>query len=403
MPKKSETSSDTQPEIEKQDDPGSAPEVLLDHGGSKKPKKPLLDLKNKVVQLSIGMICLAVVILTTWGIGSLISGQAAPIKPTETATIVPQPQVFVTQVFNAQSTQAAIDRQMELQTTIMPEIDVEVEAEPRTEIIEYTVIAGDSIFLIADKFGLLPETVLWSNRYTLGDTPDGIGIGTKLLILPEDGLIHMWDASIEGLNGVSQFYGVKPEDIINYPLNNLDMATIGNWSKPNIFTGTMLVVPGGTRPTVSWVVARDNAAVGSSYLGPGACTGTYYGLVGTGSFVYPTDSHALSGYDYAPPTHNGLDFEGRSGWNIYAADSGVIVFSGWSDRGYGNLVVIDHDDGVQTYYAHLLDGSFLPCGSNVAKGEFIAGMGSTGRSTGPHLHFELRFNGYAVNPWLYLN
>jgi len=400
MTKKSEISSDPEPGIIPQEDPGSGTDDLHAEAGSKKPKKPLLDLKNRFVQVSIGMICLAVVILTVWVIGSLIVGQAAPIKPALTPTVIPQPQVFVTQVFDPNATQAATVPQIEFQTTIMPEI--EVEAEPRKEIIEYTVVAGDSIFLIADKFGLLPETVLWANRYTLGDTPDGIGIGTKLLILPEDGLIHIWDASIEGLNGVSQFYGVQPEDIINYPLNNLDMATIGDWSKPNISTGTMLVVPGGTRPTVSWVVARDNAAVGSSYLGPGACTGTYYGLVGTGSYVFPTDSHALSGYDYAPPTHNGLDFEGRSGWNIYAVDSGVIVFSGWSDRGYGNLIVIDHDDGIQSYYGHLLDGSFLPCGSNVTQGQYIGGMGSTGNSTGPHLHFELRFNGYAVNPWLYL-
>jgi hypothetical protein len=399
MTKRSEKTSSTLPEIDPRDDPGSAPEALLDNVDSKKPKKPLLDLTNRFVQVSIGMICLAVVILTVWVIGSLIVGQAAPMDPTTTASVVPQPQVFVTQVFDPNTSQTGIDRQMELQTTIMPEI--EVEAEPRTEIIEYTVIAGDSIFLIADKFGLLPETVLWTNRYTLGDTPDGIGIGTKLLILPEDGLIHMWSEG-EGLNTVSKFYGVTPEDIINHPLNNLDPATLGPWTLPNIKAGTMLVVPGGRRSTVSWVVARDNAAVGSSYLGPGACTGTYFGLVGTGSYVFPTDSHALSGYDFAPPTHNGLDFEGRSGWNIYAADSGVIVFSGWSYRGYGNLIVIDHDDGIQTYYAHLLDGSFLPCGSNVTKGDYIGGMGSTGRSTGPHLHFELRFNGYAVNPWLYL-
>jgi len=399
MTKKSDKTSDKQPEIDPLDDPVSDPEVINDPQGSKKPKRPVLDLKNKVVQVSFGLICLAVVILTVWGIGSLITGQAASIKPTETATTIPKPQVFVTQVFDPGSSQAAIDRKMELQTTIMP--DIEVEAEPRTEIIEYTVIAGDSIFLIADKFGLLPETVLWANRYTLGDTPDGIDIGTKLLILPEDGLIHMWSEG-EGLNRVTEFYGVTPEDIINYPLNNLNPATLGAWTLPTIDPGTMLVVPGGRRPTVSWVVARDNLAEGSSFLGPGACTGSYYGLVGTGTYVFPTDSHALSGYDYAPPTHNGLDFEGRSGWNIYAADSGVIVFSGWSDRGYGNLIVIDHDDGIQTYYAHLLDGSFLPCGSNVTKGDYIGGMGSTGRSTGRHLHFELRFNGYAVNPWLYL-
>jgi len=81
----------------------------------------------------------------------------------------------------------------------------------------------------------------------------------------------------------------------------------------------------------------------------------------------------------------------------------VIVYSGWSDRGYGNLIVVDHDSGWQTFYAHLLDGSMLPCGSNVQKGQLIGSMGTTGMSTGPHLHFELRLDGYPVNPWQFLN
>ncbi len=362
-------------------------------------KKPILDIKNKIVQLFLGLLCISVLLLTIWGIGSLVVGRAASLEESNVPTTIPSPQVFITPKFETPDAQQAIEKQMELNTTVMPEM-TPVD-EPRKEIIEYTVVAGDSIFLIAEKFGLLPETVLWSNRYTLGDTPDGIGIDTRLLIPPEDGLIHMWSEG-EGLNGVTEFYGVTPEDIINHPLNGLDPDTIGNWSLPNIAPGTMLFVPGGRRPTVSWVIARDNPAVGAGYLGPGACTGSYFGIVGTGTFVFPTDSHALSGYDWNPPVHNGLDFEGRSGWNIYAADSGVIVFSGWSDRGYGNLVIIDHDDGVQTYYAHLLDNSFLPCGSNVNQGEVIGLMGSTGRSTGPHLHFELRFSGTAVNPWLYL-
>ena len=105
---------------------------------------------------------------------------------------------------------------------------------------------------------------------------------------------------------------------------------------------------------------------------------------------------------HPPPVHNGLDFDGDFGSPIYASDSGVIIYSGWSDRGYGNLIVIDHDGGWQTYYGHLLDNTLLPCGSNVVKGELIASMGSTGNSTGPHLHFELRSGGQPVNPWQYL-
>ncbi|HCU57355.1 MAG TPA: peptidase M23, partial [Anaerolineaceae bacterium] len=161
-------------------------------------------------------------------------------------------------------------------------------------------------------------------------------------------------------------------------------------------------VPGGTRPNTSWIPARGEEISGNSYLGPGACSGILYGNIGTGTFTWPTTATWLSGYDYTPPVHNGLDFDGDFGSPIYAADSGVIISSGWSDRGYGNLIVIDHDGGWQTYYGHLLDNTLLPCGSNVLKGELIASMGSTGNSTGPHLHFELRSGGQPVNPWQYL-
>jgi murein DD-endopeptidase MepM/ murein hydrolase activator NlpD len=186
-------------------------------------------------------------------------------------------------------------------------------------------------------------------------------------------------------------------------LNNLTPEEVGDYANPNIEPGTMLVVPGGTRPTVSWIIARDNPASGSSYLGPGACSGIIYGDVGTGSFTFPTTATWLSGYDWNPPVHNGLDFDGDFGSPIYAADSGVIVYSGWSDRGYGYLIVVDHDGGWQTFYAHLMEGTLLPCGVSVQKGQLIASMASTGNSTGPHLHFEMRLNGSAVNPWVYLN
>ncbi len=126
----------------------------------------------------------------------------------------------------------------------------------------------------------MPETVLWSNRYIIGDTPDGIFVGLELNILPVDGVYHKWSEG-EGLNGVASFYNIDPDVIVNYPGNGLDPETIGDYSYPNIEPGIMLVVPGGVRPTVSWVVARDEAASGSSYLGPGACGGIIYGNVGT--------------------------------------------------------------------------------------------------------------------------
>lgn len=349
------------------------------------------------LQVALSILAIITVVLSLWGIGTLILSnlvKAETIDPELPLANLPTPHVnYATAESENDNASSGLIRTLEAQS---------LTATPAGKtIIKYIVETGDSIFSIAEKFGLMPETVLWSNRYTLGDTPDGLYPGVELLILPEDGLVHLWSAG-EGLNGVSSFYGVKPQDIVNYPLNNLDPVVVGEFSNPNIAPGTLLVVPGGTRPTVSWVVARDNPAAGSSYLGPGACSGSLYGAVGTGFFTYPTVNHFLSGYDWNPPVHNGLDFDGDSGSPIFASDTGLVVYSGWSTRGYGNLLVVDHDKGWQTIYAHLLDGSFVPCGTNVYKGDIIGYMGSTGNSSGPHLHFEMRYNGEAVNPWDYL-
>ena len=349
----------------------------------------------KIVMYAITSIVLALVI---WGVGSLIvHATITPPEPTAvpTPTRVALPEGVPTPVFTAGGEVSGLMRSHDLQIT--PAMVVEA----RYDVTKYTVEAGDTIFGIADKFGLKPETVLWSNRYIIGDTPDGLRIGVALYILPMDGVYHRW-AEGEGLNGVASFYGVSPDIIVDYPGNNLDRAAVGDFSNPSIAPGTMLVVPGGIRPTVAWIVPRDSPASASSHLGPGACGGILYGNVGTGTFTWPTTEKWLSGYDYNPPVHNGLDFAGRSGFSIFASDTGVIVYSGWSDRGYGNLIVVDHDRGWQSFYAHLLDGSMLPCGSNVVKGQLIGAMGSTGMSTGPHLHFELRLNGYPVNPWQFL-
>jgi len=353
----------------------------------------------KLLRIGVYFVTFLVIILIAWGVGSMIvNNTAAAPAPTSTPTekIVSIPNNLSTPNFTTSGKQAGLVRLPEINTTQQAEV------EARDEVITYDVQQGDSIFGIADKFGLKPETVLWANRYILGDTPDGLGIGITLYILPEDGVYHRWEQG-EGLNGVASFYGVDPDVIVNYPLNDLTPEEVGDYANPNIAPGTMLVVPGGTRPTVSWIIARDNPASGSAYLGPGACSGIIYGDVGTGSFTYPTTATWLSGYDWNPPVHNGLDFDGDYGSPIYAADSGVIVYSGWSDRGYGYLIVVDHDGGWQTFYAHLMEGTLLPCGVSVQKGQLIASMASTGNSTGPHLHFEMRLNGSPVNPWQYLN
>ena len=281
--------------------------------------------------------------------------------------------------------------------------EVSTVEEPREIIAYYVTQTGDTLFTIADKFGLTPETVLWSNRYLIGDTPDGIFTGQKLFILPSDGVIHGWIKG-ESMDVVSNFYQVERAAIYADSLNNISTAALADPVHPDIRQGTMLFVPGGTRPPVTWaspVSATDNG-IGNhpnvSYLGIFACNSTAW-AVGTGAWQFPTTEHWISGYEFTPPTHNGLDYAGRSGFRLFAADSGVIIYAGWSTRGYGNTVVIDHGNGYLSLYAHILDNGITKnCGDPVDAGELIGYMGSTGNSSGPHLHFEIKYNGSAVNP-----
>ena len=275
----------------------------------------------------------------------------------------------------------------------------------RFDVIDYTVESGDSIFSIAEKFNLKPETILWGNRYTLGDDPHFILPGQTLHILPVDGVYHQWSAG-EGLNGVAEFYGVTPEDIINWPGNQLDPETIGDYANPRILPEKMLVIPGGQGTFADWRTPRISRSEPATarQLGPGACTASYDGVMGSLTFIWPSTERYLSGFDYSPETnHYGIDIAGNTGNPIFAADHGVVVYAGWNDYGYGEMIVIDHGSGWQTLYAHLSQVNVF-CGQEVYQGDTIGLMGSTGKSTGPHLHFEMRSDEYGrVNPWNFLN
>ncbi|MEO5886034.1 MAG: M23 family metallopeptidase [Anaerolineales bacterium] len=276
-----------------------------------------------------------------------------------------------------------------------------IPSRPRLEIVKYTVLEGDTVFGIAEKFGLAPETVLWGNYYVLLDDPHGLKTGQELNILPVDGTYHEWQQG-EGLNGISEYYGVKPEDIINYPSNNLDIAAVGDFSNPNIAPGTWLIVPSGRREFVSWSaplgVTRENPAY-ARVLGPGACDPISGGAVGFGTFIWPANDHYLSGFDYTPAAnHWGIDLAGNEGEGVYATDAGVVVYAGWNNYGFGNMILVDHGGGFQSLYAHL-SGLNVGCGQSVGQGDVIGAIGNTGNSSGSHLHFEIMTSSYKINPF----
>lgn len=313
-------------------------------------------------------------------VNALETGPTAPVPSIE--DITPQ----------AEMAFGGIPRLADVHTTIP--------SRPRQEVIKYTVVEGDTIFGIAEKFGLKPETVLWGNYYVLLDNPHSLQPDQELNILPVDGTYHEWQVG-EGLNGISQYYGVTPEDIINYPANNLDLAAIGDFANPNIASGTWLVVPNGRREYITWSaplgVTRENPA-SARVLGPGACEPVSGGAVGFGAFIWPSNNHYLSGFDYSPSAnHHGIDIAGNDGEAVYATDAGVIVYAGWNNYGYGNMIMVDHGT-FQSLYAHL-SGINVGCGQSVGQGDLIGAIGNTGRSSGSHLHFEIRAISSWVNPW----
>lgn len=277
-----------------------------------------------------------------------------------------------------------------------PSLHTTIPKRPRVDIIQYKVDDGDSVFGIASFFGVEPETILWANYDLLNDNPDYLAPGMELYIPPVDGVYYQWKDG-DTLDAVAQVFEAKIDDIIGFMGNKIDLYN------PEVQPGAMVMVPGGHREFKQWLIptiARGSAGVNTTALGPGACTGSYDGAYGSGAFVWPAGNHYLSGNDYWSG-HLGLDIAAGEGANIYAADAGVVVFAGWANGGYGNTVMIDHGNGYQTLYAHMSTVA-VGCGTSVSAGRTIGYSGSTGNSTGAHLHFEVRLNGGFVNPWFVL-
>lgn len=273
----------------------------------------------------------------------------------------------------------------------------------RYDFTTYTVKQGDSVYSIAESYGLAPTSILWTNYETLLDNPAFIVPGQVLNIPPVDGVMWPWVKG-NGLNKFSETLGVTPDVIIDWPGNNLSRDTIGDYTNPNITEGTKLFVPGGKRAFVDQflvLIQRDTPAE-SAIWGEGKCAITDIGPVGTQTYVWPTTERRISGYEWTPDVgHYGIDIAGKKGNPIYAVDNGVVVYAGWSTWGYGNVIVIDHGDNMQTIYAHL-DTIGVTCNESVYQGAEIGTMGTTGNSSGPHLHFEIRQGATRLNPHNYL-
>lgn len=247
----------------------------------------------------------------------------------------------------------------------------------RREIVRYVVQPNDTVSGIAAKFEIKPETILWANAQLEND-PDMLTVGETLMILPINGAYHTVAAG-DTSESIAKKYKVDPSAILNYELNVL---------KPGeaLTVGQRLVVPGGRKPIVQKFVR--------AYSGPIPETAAR----GTGNFGWPVSGVITQKYWTG---HAGIDIGAPTGTPVQAADSGFVIFAGWDDKGFGKMILIDHGNSYLTLYGHL-DVFAVVAGDSVKKGELIGRVGSTGRSTGPHLDFRIRENGVWRNPFGFL-
>jgi murein DD-endopeptidase MepM/ murein hydrolase activator NlpD len=328
-----------------------------------------------------GLVVAALLGFTFW---KTRSPQTAPTQP-------PAPTAIATEGVSTLPSLAGLQASTMLGITRLVSLTTNDPGQVHYNLEEYTVQRGDSLFGIAKDFNIKPETLYWANADVFAGDPDSLKPDDVLRIPPVDGVYYKWQNG-DTMDTVAAHFKLDPEVILNWPGNNLDLTD------PQIAVGAYVMIPGAKetdQPLFITTVTRYSGALAQ------ACGGGY---IGRGYFNWPAPAHSLSGYDYGEGgTHRGIDISAKEGTPIYAADNGVVTmasFGAWN-YGYGNVIQIDHGNGFVTLYAHLSDIYVGQCQSVLA-GANIGAAGNTGNSSGAHLHFEIRFNGTAQNPWLYL-
>jgi murein DD-endopeptidase MepM/ murein hydrolase activator NlpD len=258
---------------------------------------------------------------------------------------------------------------------------------PEVMVTQYQVEGGDTLYTIADRFGLSVRTVFWANQSIVKE-PDALALGQQLAILPTDGAYHTV-ADGDTIDSIAAAYHVMPEIILGYSGNKVP-------DPQHLATGTQLVIPGAALPDLPAKVAPTVAAddnVGETYTAAPSDTAP-----GTGQLVWPV-SGMIS--QRAHSGHMAIDIAGAVGTPVVAADSGTVTLVSWMTTSYGYHIIIDHGNGLETLYAHLSEID-VEVGQVVNQGDLIGKRGNTGRSTGPHTHFEVRENGVKRDPMDYL-
>ncbi|MBI3380285.1 peptidoglycan DD-metalloendopeptidase family protein [Candidatus Gottesmanbacteria bacterium] len=249
-----------------------------------------------------------------------------------------------------------------------------VSDKPRFDIIDYEVVKGDTLAGVADKFGISIDTIRWANTLKT----DNLIPGQMLRIPPVTGIVQKVGPG-DTIYSLAKKYKSDAQKIVNFPAN--DFADLDTFA---LNIGQILFIPDGVMPEAAPVYIA--AQVPQFIPGTG------------GKFMWPTQGIITQ---YPVSYHMAVDIANNAAPPVAAGDAGTVSFAGCIRYGYGCHVIINHADGYQTLYGHLQSYS-VEAGDKVGRGQVIGKMGSTGRSTGMHLHFEVRQNGVLLNPLSFL-
>ncbi len=274
----------------------------------------------------------------------------------------------------------------------------------RTETEMYTVKSGDTVASIAQSFGVNVGTITWANKL---DARASIKPGDTLKIPPVSGVLHVIKKG-DTVEKIAKLYQADADKI--YEINHLTTNHV-------LAVGDELVIPGGTPPAPPRVTPKPPVAlrpnVPISRI-PGKALDQYQELSAkddtrlkppdeevktAAKLIWPSVQRLIN--QYYGWQHTGVDINGDYTDAIYAAADGVVETAGWNSGGYGLMVMIDHQNGYKTRYSHA-SKLFVKDGDVVKQGQVIGMVGTTGRSTGTHLHFEVYVNGKRANPLAYV-
>ncbi len=247
----------------------------------------------------------------------------------------------------------------------------------RDKVTIYSTVKGDTLKSIAEKFSISEKSITWANPGT-GESPPA---GTRLRIAPITGIIHTVVAG-DNIYVLAKKYQVNPQKIVNFPYNEFKDESF------TLIAGTELMIPGGS------IIEPKAPVISEAYN----FAQVVAGVRGSSSFIWPTNGVITQ---YPASYHMALDIANGNSPPVIAADSGTIIFSGCFSWGYGCHIIIDHNNGYRSLYGHLQRRD-VEQGNAVSQGQQIGQMGSTGRSTGTHLHFEIRQGSTLLNPQSFL-